>query len=147
GVPEASVLSTCNRTEIYTVGAEPEALRKLVCKFTGISPQVLATHLYSKSGREAVLHLFEVASGIDSAVLGENEILAQIKEAWSIAKEAGSVGTHLEFLLQKTLVASKKVRTQTTIAKGVTSVGSLAVRETVHTAKCLTDKTVVLVGA
>jgi glutamyl-tRNA reductase len=143
----AVVLSTCNRTEIYFSGIDASLIQTKWASFAGVPSDLLAAHTYCKLGGDAVLHLFQVACGLDSSVLGENEILAQVKDAWELTRRHGRVGKALEFLLQNALVASKRVRTETAISRKVTSIGSLAVREARRIAGTLDGKNIVIVGA
>ncbi|MGV3618412.1 MAG: glutamyl-tRNA reductase [Fimbriimonas sp.] len=144
GVAEAIVLSTCNRTEIYTVGGEAPPLIELLSNAAGVSAAELWTHAYQKGGGCAACHLFRVASGLDSAVLGETEIVAQVKAAW---RDGGFPGPTLDLLFQRALEASKRVRSETALCRNVTSVGSLAVREAQRHVGPLTDRAVLLLGA
>jgi glutamyl-tRNA reductase len=128
GIRECVVLSTCNRSEIYYIGGDSSLIESSLAMFFGISPHHLPEHIYRKSGKDAIQHLFTVASGLDSAVLGETEILAQVKESWNRSKALGLCGSKLQLALQRALMASKRVRTETKISKHVTSVSSLAVR-------------------
>ncbi|HEY3781484.1 MAG TPA: glutamyl-tRNA reductase [Fimbriimonadaceae bacterium] len=128
GIRECVVLSTCNRSEIYFIGGDSALIESSLAMFFGISPHHLPEHIYRKSGKDSIQHLFTVASGLDSAVLGETEILAQVKDAWNRSNALGLCGSRLQLALQRALMASKRVRTETKISKHVTSVSSLAVR-------------------
>ena len=130
-VREAVVLSTCNRTEVYAVaerfhGAYSD-IRDFFCELGGILPEDLHPHLYSQHDEAAISHLFEVASGLESAVLGETEILGQVRSAYESAKEVGSTGRVTNVLFQRALCAGKLVRNRTAIACGQTSAASVAV--------------------
>lgn len=130
GVHEAVVLSTCNRTEVY-LGADQAdlALQLLHHHFVGreeITDQD-RQHFYNKTHSDAVRHLCRVASGLDSMVLGETEIFGQVKKAYQSAHEESATGKMLNKLFQRIFGIGKKVRTQTTIQQGQTSIGSVAV--------------------
>lgn len=147
GVTQAAVLSTCNRIEIYFANADSAIVESVLIDFCDVPSNEARAVLYTKSGGDVPKHLFRVASGLDSAVIGETEILAQIKDSWEIAREEGMIKGHLELLLQKALVASKRVRTQTQLCRGVTSVASLSVREAQRLIPDLPSRRILLVGA
>lgn len=147
GIAEAAVLSTCNRTEIYIAGPCDSTLVDAFCEFFPLPPRKFAASIYDKRGSDVAEHLFRVAAGLDSAVLGETDILAQIKEAWNNSRQFKMIGGRLEALLQGALVASKRIRTETALSRSVTSVGSLAVREARRIAGGLEGKKILLVGA
>lgn len=144
GIMEAVVLSTCNRTEIYAVGGESDHVVRLLAQSAGMAEAELAPLLYRKAGTCAACHLFRVVSGLDSAVLGETEIVAQVKSA---VREAGYPGPTLELLFQRALAASKRVRTETELCRNVTSLGSLAVREAQKQGGALRNRKVLVLGA
>lgn len=128
-VSEAVVLSTCNRVEIYGAAEKPEeALEHLVSYLLGhfeVSPGEV--EFYRKAKEEAAHHLFEVASGLDSMVLGETEIFGQIKKAYALAQETGATSRRMNKLFQQSFSVGKLVRSNTRIQQGSTSVGSAAV--------------------
>jgi glutamyl-tRNA reductase len=129
---EALVLTTCNRAEFYLVGGHErraeQCLRALIRARRGRDLLGPGSHRYRTTGRAAVRHLFRVASGLDSMVLGDVQVLGQVKHALQLAREAGTVGPVLERLLQRALRAGKRARAETRIATGVVSMGSAAVR-------------------
>ena len=130
-VSEAVVLSTCNRTEVYAVaerfhGAYHD-IRDFLAEVAFLAPEDFSDHLYTHYDAPAVAHLFAVASGLDSAVLGESEILGQVKVAWDRAREEGAAGPGLNLLFRHALEAGKRARTQTGIARNITSVSQAAV--------------------
>jgi glutamyl-tRNA reductase len=130
-VREAVVVSTCNRTEVYAVaekfhGAYAD-IRDFLCRLGDISADELHPHLYSEHDDGAVRHLFEVASGLDSAVLGESEILGQIRSAWELAQREGAARTTLNLLFRHAVGVGKRARTETGIARGTASVSHAAV--------------------
>jgi glutamyl-tRNA reductase len=147
GIAEAIAISTCNRTEIVFVGDDTDCVREVLAEMSDASSEELDGHLYFLNGEDAAAHLFRVCSGLESAVLGETDILAQVKESWRISQEQGCSGPWLSLLMRQALAASKRVRTDTDISRGVTSLGSLAVREASRIAGGLGGKRVLLIGA
>ncbi len=131
GVRETMILSTCNRVEIAAVVESREqgaaAVRAYVARHHAVPEDELAPHLYLHAGADAVRHLFRVASSLDSLVVGEPQILGQVKDAYQFAREAGSVGMVLDRLLKKALSVAKLVRTETEIARSAVSVSFAAV--------------------
>jgi glutamyl-tRNA reductase len=130
GLSEFAVLSTCNRIEFYGVAADTNAagsVQAAYCARQNFSAAEFERIRFLLSGRDAALHLFEVASGIDSQLLGENEIFGQVKEAYAAAQSGGSTGAVLNRVFQKAFQAAKHVRTHTGIGSGQVSVASVAV--------------------
>ena len=148
GLDEVVLLSTCNRVEIYgvapTVNGNVKSIFQLLAKF----PCDVREHLYVHEGEPALRHLFTVASGLDSMVLGETEIIGQIKDAYERAQTAGLTGPILNRAFQKAFSTAKAVRTKTGIGRGATSVGSVAVElaEKIFR-QDLSKHTVMIVGA
>jgi len=130
-VSEAVVLSTCNRTEIYAVAERFHAayadIRDFLAETAFLAPEDFSDHLYVHYDAPAVAHLFAVSAGLDSAVLGESEILGQVKSAWDAAREEGAAGAVLNLLFRHAIEAGKRARTDTDIARHTTSVASAAV--------------------
>lgn len=126
---EAAVLSTCNRTELYLAGSQPLALRSaamdVLTRRGNLSASQLHDRVYALADQEAIQHLFRVASGLDSMILGESEITAQVKSAYLVAQASGAAGLVLNRLFQKALHATKIVRSTTRIAEGSASIGSV----------------------
>ena len=152
GVREGLILSTCNRVELLTSqdddGSPNQAdLSRFLHEYFSISPADLQPHLYEYREREAVRHLFRVASSLDSMVVGEPQILGQVKEAYTVAREVGAVQSSLEALLQRTFTVAKKVRTETQIGSNSVSIASVAVDLARKIFGSLQGKTVLLVGA
>jgi len=130
GLPEFAVLNTCNRVEIYGVAVQPEAIERLqaaLCTLSQVDPKAFAQIRLQLLGRPAVQHLLEVAAGVDSQMVGETEILGQVKEAYATAQGSGSTGPVLNRMFQKTFQAAKHVRTHTGIGEGQISTASVAV--------------------
>jgi len=145
---EVVLLSTCNRVEIYGVspwihGRVQQLFQELTNSDFDFTP-----HLYVKEGADAAEHLFSVASGLDSMVLGETEITGQVKNAYEAAKAAGLTGKKMNRLFQTAMQVVKKIRTNTAIGRGATSVGSVAVELTEKVFdRDLSAKTVMILGA
>lgn len=148
---EAMILSTCNRVEIYGATPRPEiALHQLpqfLADFHHLPLESIQKHLYAYSGEEAILHGCRVASSLDSMVLGEPQIMGQMKEAYELATEAGSVGSILNRYLHRVFHVAKKIRTETEIALGPVSVSYMAVLLAKKIFGDLKNKKVLLVGA
>lgn len=130
-VSEAVLLSTCNRTEIY-VEAERfhgafQDVRDFLAQSSFVAPERLGDVLYTYYDDEAVEHLFRVSAGVDSAVVGEHEILGQVKRAWQVAQEHDCVGSNLNTVFRSALEVGKRVRTETDISRHVASVSQAAI--------------------
>jgi glutamyl-tRNA reductase len=144
------VLSTCNRVELYARGdAEPmtEALARYLCESHGRSREELQSFVYSLADEEAVRHAFRVAASLESMVIGEPQILGQVKEAYQIAEEAGTLGSFLNALRNRSLAAAKRVRAETGIGHNAVSVSYVAVELARKIFGDLKDRNVLLVGA
>ena len=149
---EAVLISTCNRVELYAsrpVHGYPRAeeMAEFLASFHALPTSEVATHLYHKTDRDAVAHLFSVASSLDSMVLGETQILGQVREAYDAARETGSAGPVLHPLFQRAIAVGKQVRTQTTLGDGRLSVASVAVDHARQIFDHFNDKTVLCIGA
>ena len=130
GLTEIAVLNTCNRIEFYGVGVDEgaaDAVQAAYCARQRFDPAEFERIRVRLTGRDAALHLFEVASGLDSQLLGENEIFGQVKEAYAASVAKGSVGAVLNRVFQKAFQAAKHVRTNTGISAGTVSVANVAV--------------------
>jgi glutamyl-tRNA reductase len=150
GVEEGVILSTCNRVEIYVACEEPvgpDVLPRFLADFHGVWPETFQEHLYSYDGQEAVRHLFRVASGLDSMVVGEAQITGQVRGAYEAAAEQGSAGRVLHRMFQQALSAAKQVRSTTEIGAGRASVGSVAVELAERIFEMLDGRTVLVIGA
>ena len=128
--PEAAIISTCNRTEIYCASTQPdiEPTLQWLAHSGGVSPHELSHHAYTLQGAQAARHAFRVASGLDSMVLGEAQILGQMKDAIRAAEEAGALGSTLNQLFQRSFAVAKEVRTATEIGAHSISMAAAAVR-------------------
>lgn len=150
GIKEVVLLSTCNRTEIYTATQEKlseQELLNLWLSFFSISRNELEGRFYAHRDRDAARHLFRVTCGLDSMMLGETQILGQVKEALERAQQAGAVGTYLSELFRRAIKVGKRARTETSISKGAMSVGGAAVELAKHIFADLQTCTVLLIGA
>ncbi len=149
-IEECVLLSTCNRTEVYYWTYEPEeAARMILAHFLGARDglQADAACFYRHEGREALFHLARVASGLDSMVVGETEIFGQLKEAYRVALEAGVTGGYANRSFQRVFTIGKKVRTETAVTAGPTSVGAAAVQMAQDILGSLSGANVLVVGA
>jgi glutamyl-tRNA reductase len=155
GIREGLILSTCNRVELLTLQDDPEVtspqsktdLLRFLHEYFAVPQHDIQPHLYEFREREAVRHLFRVASSLDSMVVGEPQILGQVKESYTIAREVGAVQSTLESLLQRTFTVAKKIRTETQIGSSSVSIASVAVDLARKIFGSLQGKTVLLVGA
>ena len=149
GMREAAILSTCNRTEIYTAGDQATLERGLhwLAEAGGTSVDNLHQHVYTRHGNEAARHAFRVASGLDSMVLGEAQILGQMKDAVRAAESAGALGTTLHQLFQRSFAVAKEVRTVTEIGAHSISMTAATVRLAGQLFEDLNDINVLFVGA
>jgi glutamyl-tRNA reductase len=148
---EAVILSTCNRTEIYVCAADPAcadaAVRHFLSGYGQLSLRTLNAVLYSYSGRQAAQHLMRVAAGLDSLVIGENEILGQVKDAYQLAHAAATTGPILSALFRYAVGAGKRVRNETDIGRAALSVATIVVEMAAETFGSLGDRTALLIGA
>lgn len=147
---ENLILSTCNRVEIYAVCEQDKdyvsGIKSFLNRYHGLSLSEYESRMYVRRDREAVEHLFGVAAGLDSMVIGEMEISAQVKKAYQDARESLSTGKVLNRLFEKALNTAKKIRTRTLIGHGAVSVSSVAVRLAEKILGRLDDKTALIIG-
>jgi glutamyl-tRNA reductase len=150
-VREAVVLSTCNRTEVYAVAEKFHGafgdIRDFFCELGNLHPDDLLPHLYSQHDDAAVGHLFEVAAGLDSAVIGEGEILGQVREAWESAQGFGATRSTLNLLFRHAVETGKRARTETAISRGTASVSHAAVEMATDLLGSMHHQRVLVVGA
>jgi glutamyl-tRNA reductase len=148
---EAVVLSTCNRIEVYAIAERfhggYEDVRNFFVDLSFLPPEEFADHLYVHHDDAAVQHLFAVAAGLDSAVLGESEILGQVGAAWEKARDEGTTGFALNLLFRQALEVGKRVRTETGLGRGITSVAQAAVAMATDRLGSLAGRRVLLLGA
>jgi glutamyl-tRNA reductase len=145
------VVSTCARTEVYALASKFHGamsdLRNFLAEWSGTPPEAFADHLYGYHDTEAVRHLFRVAAGADSAVLGEGEILHQVRTAWDVARTEETAGPVLSALFRQAVEVGKRVRSETAIARGTTSLSQAAVALADEELGTLVARTSLVVGA
>jgi glutamyl-tRNA reductase len=149
-VREGLIVSTCNRVEALAGVESPGALaaiRHFLAETRGVDAELFAAHAYELAGLEAVRHIFRVASSLDSMVVGEPQILGQVKDAFGAAQHAGTLGTLLDRCLTRAFAVAKKVRTETRIAAGAASVSSVAVDLAERIFGKLDGRLVLVIGA
>lgn len=147
--PEATLLSTCNRTEIYCAGEHADLNHTIdwLARNGGVSSEVLRSHAYTLQGGDAARHAFRVASGLDSMVLGEPQILGQMKDAVRAAEDAGAMGTTLHQLFQRSFAVAKEVRSTTEVGAHSISMAAASVRLASQLFENLSEIKVLFVGA
>ncbi len=149
--PEAALISTCNRTEIYACAQDPDqavpVIRGFLAQHAGLSAVALDRLLVVRRGRNAAHHLLLVAAGLDSLVLGENEILGQVRQAGETALSAKASGPVLAALFRAAIQAGKRVRSETEIGAAALSTGQVVAELAEETFGCLRDRTALLIGA
>ncbi|MDR2365617.1 MAG: glutamyl-tRNA reductase, partial [Zoogloeaceae bacterium] len=144
---EAAILSTCNRTEIHGVSETPEEAAKWLARHHQVDMARFSPFLYTLTGREAVRHVFRVASGLDSMVLGEAQILGQMKEGVRQAEQAGTLGVYLHKLFQRAFAVAKAVRSSTAIGANTVSMAAAAVQLSGQIFESIADQRVLFIGA
>lgn len=147
GVHEAAILSTCNRTELYCNTDDPQKALEWLAGYHKLQPKAIEPYMYTLPQQEAVKHAFRVASGLDSMVLGEAQILGQMKQAVRIAENAGTLGTLLHKLFQRTFSVAKEVRTNTNIGANSVSLAAAATRLAQRIFGDLSQQHVLFLGA
>jgi glutamyl-tRNA reductase len=148
--PEAVVLSTCNRAEIYAVSDADDAIdaiHRFFSEYHGLDPASLAAHLYSHRGADAARHLFRVAAGLDSLVVGEPQILGQVKSAYATASDLHCAGTVTHRLFHAAFAVGKRVRSETGLGEGAVSVSYAAIELAKKIFGQLSDLSVLILGA
>ena len=150
-ISEAAIISTCNRTELYVVSGNPvaaeSAMLGLLAQSAQIRPTELTEVLYAPRNCDAARHLYRVAGGLDSMIVGEVEVQGQVRRAHELAHAAGTVGPMLHRLFQAALATGKRVRSETALSEGRASISSVAVRLAQEMLGDLRDRHVVIVGA
>jgi glutamyl-tRNA reductase len=144
---EAAILSTCNRTELYFSGDAPAAAAEWLAHWHKLRPEELAPYLYTRPHDAAVRHAFRVASGLDSMVLGEPQILGQMKQAARAAESAGTLGTVLHRLFQRSFAVAKEVRSTTRVGAESVSMAAAAVKLAARIFPTLREQSVLFIGA
>ncbi len=146
-VREAAILSTCNRMELYCAAERPGAAVEWLSEYHSLPSERIAPYLYTYPQRDAIRHMFRVASGLDSMVLGEPQILGQMKQAARTAEEAGTLGTVLNKLFQRTFAVAKEVRSTTAIGANIVSMAAASVHLSQRIFENIADQRVLFVGA
>lgn len=144
---EAAIVSTCNRTELYCASPDPAAPTRWLSAFHGLAPEEIAPYLYRLEAPEAARHAFRVASGLDSMVLGETQILGQIKDAVRTAERVGTLGSLLNGLFQKTFAVAKEVRSRTAVGASSVSMSAAAVKLAEQIFPTIGELNVLFIGA
>jgi glutamyl-tRNA reductase len=148
---EVVVVSTCLRTEVYAVASRYHGamsdIRNFLAAWSGVPPEEFTDHLYQYYDEAAAGHLFKVAAGLDSAVLGESEILGQVGDAWEAARAASVAGPMLSILFRQAVEVGKRVRSETAIARGTTSLSQAAVALASQHLGSLAGRTTLVMGA
>ncbi len=146
GIAEVMVISTCNRTEIYGLASSAKALVSLLCSKTTGSIETFKQLSYIKKGTEAIEHLFSVGAGLDSQILGDYEIIGQIKQSFKFAKEHGSIGGYMERLVNSVIQASKSIKNNTQLSGGTVSVSFAAIQFLKDNVENISNKKILLLG-
>ncbi|MBV2234831.1 MAG: glutamyl-tRNA reductase [Sterolibacterium sp.] len=147
---EAAILSTCNRTEIYCSATRPDDVARTadwLARYHALPLERLQPYLYSLPQQDTVRHMFRVASGLDSMVLGEPQILGQMKQAARVAEEAGTLGTLLGKLFQRSFAVAKEVRSTTAIGANIVSMAAAAVHLSERIFERIADQQILFIGA
>lgn len=148
---ESVLLSTCNRIEVYAYAERFHGgyadIRELIARHSGLPPETVGDELYAHHDADAVRHLFAVAAGLDSVVVGEHEVLGQVRDAWQAARSEGTVGAVLEPLFRRAVETGKRARTETGIARGIASLSHAAVALADERLGGLTGRRVLVLGA
>ncbi|RLJ62079.1 glutamyl-tRNA reductase [Sulfurisoma sediminicola] len=146
-VREAAILSTCNRTELYCAADQACAAADWLAEYHALPPSRIEPYLYTHPQKDAVRHMFRVASGLDSMVLGEPQILGQMKQAARAAEEAGTLGTLLSKLFQRTFSVAKEVRSTTAIGANIVSMAAASVHLSARIFESIAGQKVLFIGA
>jgi glutamyl-tRNA reductase len=144
---EAMILSTCNRVEIVAQGPDAQLVQDFICEYHQIPADAISKHLYSYTNAEAIRHLFRVTASLDSMMVGEPQILGQVKEAYRLASDAGTIGSSLSPLLDRAFAVAKRVRAETGISQSAVSISYAAVELARKIFGDLAGKTVMIIGA
>lgn len=146
GINQIFVLSTCNRTEVYGIADCAQSIMELLARHTAGDLVILQDKCYIKNGKEAIQNLFEVGAGLDSQILGDYEIIGQLKNAFRIAKEQQTIDAFLERLFNTVLQASKSIKNNTELSSGTISVSFAAIQYLLSNIKEANSKKILLVG-
>jgi len=146
GIKEIFVLSTCNRTEVYALASSSEALIDLLCSETAGTAKTFTELCYIKQGENAIEHIFSVGAGLDSQILGDYEIVGQMKLSVKFAREKGFIGAFIERLFNTVLQTSKEIKNQTSLSGGTVSVSFAAIQFLKENVKDISHKNILLLG-
>ena len=146
GIEELMVISTCNRTELYGYAEHPFQLIQLLCEFSNGSIDDFQNIGYVYKNRDAVQHLFEVGTGLDSQILGDFEIISQLKLSFQLSRKKGLANAFLERLLNNVITASKRVKNETALSTGAASVSFAAVQYILQNVPNISQKNILLFG-
>ncbi len=146
-VKEVAILSTCNRTEIYCAAETPDVVIDWLTQYHQVARGDLAPYLYTHDQPEAIRHAFRVASGLDSMVIGEPQILGQMKDAVRVAEESGTLGTQLHKLFQRSFSVAKEVRSTTAIGANIVSMAAAGVHLAERIFESIDSQRVLFIGA
>ncbi len=146
-VREVAILSTCNRTEIYCSAETPEVVIDWLARYHGVERSEIAPYLYTHDQPEAIRHAFRVASGLDSMVIGEPQILGQMKDAVRAAEESGTLGSQLHKLFQRSFSVAKEVRSTTAIGANIVSMAAAGVHLAERIFESVGEQRILFIGA
>lgn len=146
-VREAAILSTCNRTEIYCSAESPEVVIDWLADYHQVEREAIAPYVYTHDQPEAIRHAFRVASGLDSMVIGEPQILGQMKDAVRAAEESGTLGTQLHKLFQRSFAVAKEVRSTTAIGANIVSMAAAGVHLAERIFESVAGQRILFIGA
>ena len=146
GLESVMAISTCNRTEVIGLVNDPEILINLLCDTTNSSKKEFKKHSYTLSENEAMNHLFKVGSGLESQILGDFEIIGQLKHSAASSKKAGLLNTYLDRLISLVIRASKRIKTETSLSTGATSVSFASVQYICNNVEDVNNKNILLFG-
>ena len=146
-IKEVAILSTCNRTELYCSAETPELVVDWLSEYHQVDRHEIAPYLYVHDQPEAIRHAFRVASGLDSMVIGEPQILGQMKDAVRVAEESGTLGTQLHKLFQRSFSVAKEVRSTTAIGANIVSMAAAGVHLAERIFERISDQQILFIGA
>lgn len=146
GIPSLMAISTCNRTELYGFAEHPFQLISLLCKYSNGTVEDFQRVAYVHKGNEAVGHLFKVGTGMDSQILGDFEIISQVKTGFTLAREKSLMNTYFERLVNSVIQASKRIKNETEISTGATSVSFASVHYILKNVADINEKNILLFG-
>jgi len=146
-VKEVAILSTCNRTEIYYAAETPDVVIDWLAQYHQVARSEIAPYLYTHDQPEAIRHAFRVASGLDSMVIGEPQILGQMKDAVRVAEESGTLGTQLHKLFQRSFSVAKEVRSTTAIGANIVSMAAAGVHLAERIFESVSEQRILFIGA